>query len=453
MARFLLACYPIAGHLHPHLAVAHALKTQGHEVAFYTGAAAQSQVEREGFVFFPFHPEMDARLTRIWQPAEGGSLAEDLPIMKRAIFQIGAIRATLAEWFLGTVPQQIDDLRALLARWQPDVLVSDISLWGPILVLSETAAIPVAAFCVLFACPLPGPDAPTWGRGLPPPHTWPARLRSKLEQVIQDWVLSEFRERASALRQSYGLAPLAGPVMAHAGTLPLFLLAGAPELDYDRRDLPPTVHYAGPCLWHRSAQEAPPAWLLALPKDRPVVHVTEGTVHTRQPLVLRAAAQGLGNLPMEVIMSTGKARRVEELDLGPLAANIRVEQYVSHGDLFPHTAVVVTTGGPGTVLTALAAGVPLVIVPTGWDHIENAQRIVYAGVGVSLPPQKCTAATLAAAVQKILADPAYRRNAQRMAEALQRQGGPDHAAALLEGLLHAPKPPVAPTPRLHKVLT
>lgn len=445
MARFLLACYPIAGHLHPHLAVAHALQAQGHDVAFYTGAAAQSQVEQEGFTFFPYHPEMEARLTRVWNPGDEESLAEDLPTMKQPLLRIGAIRATLAEWFLGTVPQQIEDLRAVLARWQPDVLVSDISLWGPVLILHETVKIPVAAFCVLFACPLPGPDAPTWGRGLPPLRTWQARLRSRVERVLQNWVLGEFRRRASTLRQAYGLSPLHGPVMAHAGTLPLFLMVGTPELDYNRRDLPDTVHYVGPCLWHRSAQEAPPAWLQTLPQDRPVVHVTEGTVHTRQPLVLRAAAQGLANLPMEVIMSTGKARQIDELDLGPLAPNIRVEQYVSHGDLFPHTDLVVTTGGPGTILTALVAGLPLVIVPTGWDHIENAQRIVDAGVGVMLPPARCDAATLRAAVERVLGDPAYRRNAQRMSDTLQRQGGPDKAAALLSQLLPAPLSEMAET--------
>lgn len=422
-------------------------------MAFYSGSLAQRQIEQEGFAFFAYHPEMEARLARIWHPGDGASLAEDLPIMKRPIFQIGAIRATLAEWFLGTVPQQVEDLRGVMAAWQPDVLVSDISLWGPVLVLHETTKIPVAAFCVLFACPLPGPDAPTWGRGLPPPHTWQARLRSQIERVLQDWVLGEFRGRASTLRRSYGLSPLEGSVMAHSAKLPLFLMVGCPELDYDRGDLPVSVHYVGPCLWHRSANETPPAWLQALPDDRPVVHVTEGTVHTRQPMVLRAAAQGLANLPMEVIMSTGKARRLEDLDLGPLAPNIRVEQYVSHGDLFPHTDVVVTTGGPGTILTALNAGLPLVIVPTGWDHIENAQRLVHAGVGVSLSPQRCTARTLRAAIERVLNDPSYRRNALRLRDALRRQGGPGHAATLLAGLLPASPEKPAVIAQMQTLLT
>ena len=60
-----------------------------------------------------------------------------------------------------------------------------------------------------------------------------------------------------------------------------------------------------------------------LGKDDPVVHVTEGTIHTREPMVLRAAAAGLANLPLRVVMTTGKHRRPDELDLGQIAENVQ----------------------------------------------------------------------------------------------------------------------------------
>jgi UDP:flavonoid glycosyltransferase YjiC (YdhE family) len=63
---------------------------------------------------------------------------------------------------------------------------------------------------------------------------------------------------------------------------------------------------------------------------------------------------------------------------------------VSHTDLLPHTDVVVTTGGAGTVMASLAAGVPLVLVPTEWDKPETAPRVVEAGVGLRLAPGACT---------------------------------------------------------------
>jgi UDP:flavonoid glycosyltransferase YjiC (YdhE family) len=144
-------------------------------------------------------------------------------------------------------------------------------------------------------------------------------------------------------------------------------MPSVPDFDYQRRDLPSSVHYVGPCIWDTPRREPSPAWLGELPEDQPVVHVTEGTVHTQAPMVLRAAAQGLGGRPLQVIMTTGTSRNPEDLDLGPLAPNIRLTQWVAHSELLPRTDVLVTTGGAGTVMAALHAGVPMVVVPTEWD--------------------------------------------------------------------------------------
>jgi MGT family glycosyltransferase len=162
--------------------------------------------------------------------------------------------------------------------------------------------------------------------------------------------------------------------------------------------------------------------------------VTEGTIHKRRPLVLAAAAQGLGGMDVDVVMTTGAQRDPASLELGPLANNIRIESYVSHGALFPHTDVVITTGGAGTVLTALVAGVPLIVIPTGWDLPEGAQRVAECGAGLRIDPKDCTPQSIRAAVRRILDDPSYRENARRVGAALVRQGGPARAAELLEGL-------------------
>jgi MGT family glycosyltransferase len=222
-------------------------------------------------------------------------------------------------------------------------------------------------------------------------------------------------------------------VVDEYGRMALFLVASTPELDYERTDLPPNVRYVGACVWKGGAAPPPlPEWLASLPRDRPVVHVTEGTIHTREPLLLRAAMQGLRDLPMRVVLTTGAHRRPDELDLGPPAANIRVEQFVPHHALFPVTDVVVTTGGAGTVTTALLAGVPLVVVPTGWDLPENAQRIAVSGAGLRIAAQDCTPQRLRRAVEQVLGDPRYREAARRMGAALRERGGTEQAAVLIE---------------------
>jgi UDP:flavonoid glycosyltransferase YjiC (YdhE family) len=95
---------------------------------------------------------------------------------------------------------------------------------------------------------------------------------------------------------------------------------------------------------------------------------------------------------------------------------------------------VVTQGGAGTIIAALRAGVPLVVVPTVWDKPDNARRVVEAGAGIRLSPRRCTPARLGRAVERVLRDPAYRRNARRLGDLLADAPGPAGAAELLERL-------------------
>ena len=157
--------------------------------------------------------------------------------------------------------------------------------------------------------------------------------------------------------------------------MPLYLVPSTPLYDRERCDLPRSVHYVGPCRWDKPEAAPPAPWLAELPRDCPVVYVTEGTMHSKPALLLRAALRGLASLPVRVIATTGTHRDPEDLELGAIPPNARVERWVPHSDLFPRTDVVVTTGGTGTVLAALAEGVPLVVAPTAWDQPENAWRV------------------------------------------------------------------------------
>jgi MGT family glycosyltransferase len=242
------------------------------------------------------------------------------------------------------------------------------------------------------------------------------------------------RRAAGAIRRRYGLPRLQTSILAFTGTVPLYLVPGVPEFDFQRRDLPACVHYVGPLFRMIPPSEKPPEWLTRLSRGRPWVYATEGTVHVTEPVVLRATALGLAGLPLEVILITGDDRDPAQLNLGPLSSNVHVERWVSYPDVLPHTSVVITTGGPGSVLGALCAGVPVIVVPTEWDKPEVAQRVVDSGVGVSLSPRRCTPRALRDAVERLLGDESFRRNAQRLGQILNSYGGPARAAELLEEL-------------------
>jgi MGT family glycosyltransferase len=424
--RFLVTCWPFTGHVFPQMALAVALRARGHEVAFYTGASAVRIVEAEGF---PVHPlcavDEDAvfRCVRLLETGTSGGRMKP-----------GLVRRTFREWLVETIPAQLRDLEAVVTGWRPDVIVTDLSMWAPIVVLQEATGIPVALSSTFMGPLIPGPDAPPAGFGLRPPRTAAQRMLARTLQAVVDRLGRGLRARVDEIRRDNGLRPLGTTVNAWTGRLPLYLVPSLAALDGDRTDLPPTVHYVGPVLWYPPSTPAAEAWVASIPKDRPWVHVTESTLRFGDPFLLRAAVRGLPAAGLRVVGTTGEHRDVTSLGLGALPDGVHLTAWASHRSLLPHCSAVVTNGGTATIMSALVHGLPLVIAPTTWDKPDNARRVVEAGAAILLKPSTCTPERLRACVQQLLRDPAYTRNAQALAAQLAAAPGPDGAARLLEAL-------------------
>jgi UDP:flavonoid glycosyltransferase YjiC (YdhE family) len=76
-------------------------------------------------------------------------------------------------------------------------------------------------------------------------------------------------------------------------------------------------------------------------------------------------------------------------------------------------AAVVSHGGHGTVIKALAAGLPQLVVPLGRDQPNNAARITQRGVGLQLRPTATTEA-IGLAVERILQDRGFTHRAAEL---------------------------------------
>jgi MGT family glycosyltransferase len=382
-------------------------------------------IEGEGFAFFPSgKAQEDAMYDFMFAPEQTRT------VNWRTMLRFAS---TLQSWMVDTLPQQVEELDPILSKWRPDVLVTEQNLLAPVLVFRERNKIPVAILAY-FSCMIPGPDAPPFGLGLPRPSNWYTRLLSRSASLAMQPVRARFRRAANNIRRLYDLPPIETSILEFTGTVPLYIVMGTSEFDYDRKDLPACVRYVGACLWDKPRHEKPSDWLTQIPRDQPWVHASEGTVHVVSPFVLKAAAQGLAGLPMQVLLTTGGNREPEELDLGPIAPNVHVARWVSHTELLPHLDLMITTGGSATVQTTLRAGVPMIIVPTDWDKPDIARRVVETGAGIRLAPDQCTPKRLRAAVEHVLGTPSFRQNAKRMADIFARYGGPAAAADLLEEL-------------------
>jgi UDP:flavonoid glycosyltransferase YjiC (YdhE family) len=92
---------------------------------------------------------------------------------------------------------------------------------------------------------------------------------------------------------------------------------------------------------------------------------------------------------------------------------VHVEPWVDQADVLAHADLVVCHGGSGTVFGALAAGVPLVVVPVFADQFVNGERVAASGAGVVVEDEQ-SAAGIAAAIRAVLGTTSHRRDARRV---------------------------------------
>jgi UDP:flavonoid glycosyltransferase YjiC (YdhE family) len=117
---------------------------------------------------------------------------------------------------------------------------------------------------------------------------------------------------------------------------------------------------------------------------------------------------------------------------------------VRHADVLPYCSAVITHGGHGTVMKALIAGVPLVVVPLGRDQPDNAARVVHAGAGTRLR-KKASVSALRAAAAQVIEDPRYRAAARRMAGRLAAERDDNLAVDELEHMAAGERGPASPS--------
>jgi MGT family glycosyltransferase len=370
MSRFLFTVWPLRSHVNPFMAVAHALRDRGHEVAFYTGAAAFSIVRQECFRCFAFNAVSDERVERAF----------------RTLASRSRNPRSWRELMLGTVPDQLRDLDAIWKSWQPDVIVCDMAMWGPILVTHEVRKIPVTILSHIATCLLPDEDHPMPGVDWLREDRRARPIAAMLARILRV-ATAGIPRAANKLRESWDLPPISGTVTEFTGQMPLYLVPGTPSFDGSRRDLPLSVHYVGPCLWDQNPGQPSPEWVGRIPRDRPCAIVAEGSMFPEEPLILKAAAKGLANRNLSVILLPGEGRRIESLNLESLPPNIRLEKSVALSDVLPIADVVITNGDSETALASLSHGLPMVLVPVILDQPQISRRVSAAGAGLRLSPR------------------------------------------------------------------
>jgi UDP:flavonoid glycosyltransferase YjiC (YdhE family) len=424
---------PARGHLYPAVPIMAELARRGHSATLYSLAGELGQLAPLGIDGHAIDPAIE------------GIEIEDY----RERSQLGAIRSVFRA-FLKRSASEGPDLERALAKHDPDLLLIDINCWGAATV-AEASGRPWAMYSP-YLLPLPSKDAPAYGPGLRPLGGPIGAARDKIVNRVSERIsFQSTMPRINALRAAHGLGALArfDDLLAAPG---LLLCLTAEGFEYPRSDWPANVKLVGPMNWsppsdgdrhdrparggavdegsapHSPSSHPPtyaPAWLDELAD--PLVLVTCSTELQRDKRLLHVALEAL---PAAGISVLGTTSAHDPADFANVPGS-KVVRFASHDALLGRAACVVCHGGLGITQKALAAEVPVVVVPFGRDQAETARRVELAEAGVRLPPRRLTSERLLDAVRSAME---CREGAQRVSRAYTAAGGASAAADAMEAI-------------------
>ena len=315
---------------------------------------------------------------------------------------VALLRRLADRMITGPAARYAADVREALADRPADVVVSSGPLLGA-LVGAESMEVP-AVVLVSNVYSRPAPGLPPFGSGLSPARGPLGRARDRAFGALAAALWNRTLPPLNAARAELGLDPL-DDVWGQWDRAARVLVLTSPALDLPAV-LPDNVRYVGPVL-------DDPGWTEPYPLpdgDEPLVVVGLSSTYMQQADVLRRIVAALDTLPVRGVVTTGPALDPAEV---PGTAHVHVVRSAPHAQLFPAASVVVTHAGHGTLVKALAAGVPALCLPMGRDQSDNVVRAARHGAVIGLRPS-ASATHIAAAVRRLLDDPSYRRAAEEL---------------------------------------
>ena len=339
---------------------------RGDDVLVVGPPAVGEMVERAGFAFWAGDEPSEQEVAPIRERLPVAPMAEASVLGNRELFGRLATRAMLPE------------MERAFARWRPDLLLRESCEYASAIVAAQTG--------------------------------------TRVAQVA-----------ISLAEAEAGSIVVAAPALERHRRGLVGALWGSPYLSrfpasLDSSPFERTVRFREP-----AETPAPlPDWWGG--SDAPLIYATFGTVLPYMSIaadVYRTFLAAVQVTQARVLLTL--SRRLDPAVLGPVPAHVHVEAWIDQARVLEVADLVVCHGGSGTALGALAAGVPLVVVPVFADQFENARRIAAAGAGVVLedaaePPLDArrpirieAAPRVARAIDAVLGDASYRHRARAIA--------------------------------------
>ncbi len=416
MARFLFTTWEGGGHVQPMLLVARDLTARGHAVLVVSDPCNAADAQA---LEVPF---------RAWTtaPFQTGKTRDDDRLKDHeADNPLDVIHRLLDRVMSGPALAYANDTLAAIDAFAPDVVVSQELLLGP-MAAAEKCGLPLALLTAnIWSLPTM-PGAPPFGAGmLPAANDEERAMHAMVGQMSRTFFQAGLPD-LNAARVALDLSPLTD-LFEQLDAAKAILLMTSRAFDFAPEPLPAPFAHVGPYL-------ADPAWVAPftpLPGDAPLVVVSFSSLYQAQEPALRAIIAALADLPVRGVVTTGPTLDPARFEA---PANVAVVRSAPHGALLEQAALFITHAGHGSTLRPLMAGIPLLCLPMGRDQNDNAARVVHRGAGLTLPAD-ATPEAIAAAVRRLLDEPAFKTAAQALGAAIRVDEAARDAALALERLV------------------
>jgi MGT family glycosyltransferase len=420
MTHFGIICPAAAGHLNPMTTLGYELQKRGHRVTLFGIPDAQPKTLAAGLEFKAVGEEKFPIGTTTETLAQLGQLNG-----------IAAFQYTVALFKQGTVMLLQDAPEAIKETGVEALLIDQTSFGGE--TVAEHLDIPFISVCsALMLNREPGvpPFNTTWNYN----QTWWAHCRNSMGYRLLDRIARPITEVVAEYRQAWNLPPF-----FHSNDFysKLAQLTQQPvEFEFPRQDLPQCFHFTGP--YHNPSSREPAPFPFDKLTGQPLIYASMGTVQNRLMWVFQAIAEACAGLDAQLIIALGSK---SELDALPeLPGSPLVVGYAPQLELLQRATLTITHAGMNTTLESLSNGVPMVAIPIANDQPGVAARIVWTGTGEAIPLKRLSVPKLQRAIERVLAEDLYKKNALRLQQAIHQVGGVTRAVEIIEQVISTGNP-------------
>jgi UDP:flavonoid glycosyltransferase YjiC (YdhE family) len=289
--------------------------------------------------------------------------------------------------------------RELIQRIKPDLAVGDMRLSLPI-----SARLEGVAFAVMInAYWSPYAKHRSIIPELPLTRVIPPSLLGPVYKWSEPVAYALHVGQMNRVRNEFGIKKLPPDLRKMYTDGDYVLYPDIPEF-LPTSSLPKNHHYVGICEWTPPAAK-PEWWERMLQDSRPKVFVSLGS--SGPVRVLPALVRALRRLPVAVVIATSGR------ELTAPSSEIYVGELLPFSETAGKSSVVVSHGGSGGLYPAIAAGTPVLGIPSNADQHLSTAFLEDSGAGLGVRVEEASEGRLRSALEKLLIEPQYTQAAQR----------------------------------------